>query len=223
MLFVAGPVYGQQGDWEVGLDAALTHAIVSDADDVTSVDVPVARIRAGVFVSPVVSLEPSLAFSTTSVGEANVTHFAMNAAAHYHFSKDITKLRWYVAPTIGFDLESKAFNPQPEPPAPVVNDDSGRPPVTCRSTKPGRQWPCVVDAGFWSGSTTNPLPTSSTCADCGNSDTQFRLGLVAGMKIPVHEHLAVRVETGYAHGFETSERNAGDLLSLAVGGSFFIW
>jgi hypothetical protein len=222
MLFVAGPVYGQQGDWEVGLDAALTHAIVSDADDVTSVDVPVARLRAGWFVSPIVSLEPSLAFSTTSVGEADVTHFAMNAAAHYHFSKDITKLRWYVAPAIGFDLESTAFNPQPEPPGPNgIDDHDADPdpvdsPTQCRSTKPGHQWPCILFHA-------QPGVEAVDAAMSNVTDTQFRLGLVAGMKIPVHEHLAVRVETGYAHGFETSERHASDLLSLAVGGSFFIW
>jgi hypothetical protein len=230
-LLIAVPLQAQDGDWELGLDAALTHSIVTDGEDVTSVDVPLARVRAGLFVSDVVSIEPVLAFSTVSIGENNVTDFDFATSVQYHFSSDVRKVRFYAAPNVGIDLSHRAFNPQPEPPGDpfviVINDGGNDDHThTCRSTKPGKQWPCIVDQGFWSGNTENRI--AATCGDCSTetvdgTDTQFLLGMTAGAKIPIADKFALRVEAGYSHGFTTDERNATDNLLLAVGGSFFIW
>lgn len=52
-----------------------------------------------------------------------------------------------------------------------------------------------------------------------DGETVFRLGGGVGVRIPVAERLATRLEASYAHGF--TDFGGGDILALRVGLSFF--
>ncbi|HEX6614705.1 MAG TPA: outer membrane beta-barrel protein [Gemmatimonadales bacterium] len=55
----------------------------------------------------------------------------------------------------------------------------------------------------------------------GARETQFNLGGGLGVKLPVAERMAARLEAAYAHGFETDTFASTDELLLTVGFSFF--
>ncbi len=55
----------------------------------------------------------------------------------------------------------------------------------------------------------------------GSSETQFNLGGGIGVKLPVAERMAARLEANYAHAFETDRFASSDAVSLTVGFSFF--
>lgn len=55
----------------------------------------------------------------------------------------------------------------------------------------------------------------------GESDTQFALGGALGVKLPIAERLATRLEASFTHGFETSNFGGGNAIGLTVGLSFF--
>jgi hypothetical protein len=55
----------------------------------------------------------------------------------------------------------------------------------------------------------------------GNNDAQFLAGGGIGVKIPIADRLAARVEGVYTHGFESSGLGTTDAVSLLVGFSFF--
>jgi hypothetical protein len=53
------------------------------------------------------------------------------------------------------------------------------------------------------------------------SDTQLALGGALGVKIPIGERLATRLEGSFTHGFESSGSGGGSALGLTVGLSFY--
>jgi len=55
----------------------------------------------------------------------------------------------------------------------------------------------------------------------GGSETQFNLGGGIGVKLPVAERMAARLEADYAHAFETDRFASSDAVALTVGFSFF--
>jgi hypothetical protein len=87
---------------EVGVDAGVTFGLGTPST--TSVDIPVQRIRMGFFVSPVLSIEPSLALSSTSFGGGggSLTAYDIGVAALYHFSPSRMMRQFYVRPFIDF-------------------------------------------------------------------------------------------------------------------------
>ena len=55
----------------------------------------------------------------------------------------------------------------------------------------------------------------------GESDAQLTVGGAVGVKLPVGERLAARIEGSLTHGFETSNAAGGNALGLTVGLSFY--
>ena len=54
-----------------------------------------------------------------------------------------------------------------------------------------------------------------------DSDAQLAVGGAIGVKIPVAERLATRVEGSFTHGFETGNVSGGNALGLSVGLSLY--
>lgn len=55
-----------------------------------------------------------------------------------------------------------------------------------------------------------------------NSHSQLKAGGYVGMKIPVANHLSVRLESGYQRGFEAEDSPPSDEVSVNLGISLFI-
>jgi len=55
----------------------------------------------------------------------------------------------------------------------------------------------------------------------GESDTQFALGGALGVKVPVGERLATRIEGSFTHGFDSGRSSGGNALGLTIGLSFY--
>lgn len=87
---------------ELGIDAGL----VSSLDDpkVTVVQVPFQMLRAGFFISPAISIEPSLSLTSISVsGGGSGTDYALGVGMLYHFSTSRAASQMYVRPFIALD------------------------------------------------------------------------------------------------------------------------
>jgi hypothetical protein len=67
----------------------------------------------------------------------------------------------------------------------------------------------------------HPLAGVNVVGGGGDSESQFHAGLGLGVKAPIANRLAFRLEVQYYHGFETSGIAAGDHLALLLGLSFF--
>ena len=52
--------------------------------------------------------------------------------------------------------------------------------------------------------------------------SQFKTGGYVGLKIPVANHLSLRLETGYLRGFESDNLPSSDEVSLSLGISLFV-
>jgi hypothetical protein len=55
----------------------------------------------------------------------------------------------------------------------------------------------------------------------GQSDTQLTVGGALGVKIPIGERLATRIEGSFTHGFESDRAGGGNALGLTLGLSFY--
>jgi hypothetical protein len=87
---------------ELGVDAGVTFTL--DDPKVTTFSVPIQSVRAGFFLSPEISLEPSLAFQSLSVsGGSSGSAYAIGLGLLYHFSTSRAANQMYVRPFIGLD------------------------------------------------------------------------------------------------------------------------
>lgn len=85
--------------WELGADAGLSFGL--DDPNVTQFQIPVQSIRAGVHVSPALSIEPFFAYDYTKVeGIDAVSAYQFGVGALYHFSPDRTRSQLYVRPSL---------------------------------------------------------------------------------------------------------------------------
>jgi hypothetical protein len=55
----------------------------------------------------------------------------------------------------------------------------------------------------------------------GESDAQVALGGALGVKVPMGERLATRIEGSFTHGFDSSSSGGGNALGLTAGLSFY--
>ena len=55
----------------------------------------------------------------------------------------------------------------------------------------------------------------------GGSDTQARIGVGLGTKIPFADRLATRLELNYGHAFSSSNSTGGNEIGASIGLSFF--
>jgi hypothetical protein len=86
---------------EIGVDAGLQSTL--DDPKTTSFQIPIQNIRMGFYVSPVISLEPSLRFNYSKFADVSVTTYGVGLGLLYHFSPSRTANQMYVRPFIGLD------------------------------------------------------------------------------------------------------------------------
>jgi hypothetical protein len=153
----------QSGSVEIGFDTGLSLTMVSDADNVTSIDVPQQSIRVGFFVSDQLSIEPAVGFSWLHTGGESATQLALAGRVLYHFSPDPTRPRFYLGGGAGFNL---------------------------------------IDVG-------------------DQQETQFGVGGGLGVKLPVADRMAIRLEGSFSRFFETDLLPAASVIGAVVGFSFF--
>jgi hypothetical protein len=157
---------------ELGVDAALQ---TDDQTDVTTLSVPLQRVRVGFFLSPRLSFEPTLAFERGSGDGASGSALAAGAGVLVHLAG---------APT-------------------------GRARTTSLFVRP------------FAGLTRASFDLDDPDFDLGSeSVTQASAGVGLGLKFPVMDRLAWRVEGTFQRNFETDDLPAANVLGLTVGLSF---
>lgn len=83
--------------WELGVDAALSLGL--DDPRVTTLSIPAANFRAGVFINPEWSIEPSLSLTYVKVeGFDATTLYEIGVGALYHLSTVRTRSQMYIRP-----------------------------------------------------------------------------------------------------------------------------
>lgn len=87
---------------ELGVDAGL--AFTLDDPRITVFSLPIQSIRAGFYLSPAVSIEPSLRLNHISYsGAGSGTDYGLGLGLLYHFSTSRATNQMYVRPFIGVD------------------------------------------------------------------------------------------------------------------------
>jgi hypothetical protein len=107
LLLVAGSVASAQRTaasssprvWELGVDAGLSFGL--DDPNVTTFQIPVQNIRAGVHIAPNWSVEPFLGYNYVKVEGADAfSVYQFGVGALYHFSTDRARSQMYLRPSI---------------------------------------------------------------------------------------------------------------------------
>jgi hypothetical protein len=83
---------------EIGMDAGIGFRLTDPS--ITTIAIPVQAIRMGFFVSPVLSIEPTLGLVSFSGGGVSGTDYAIGVGALYHFSPSRAVNQFYVRPFI---------------------------------------------------------------------------------------------------------------------------
>jgi hypothetical protein len=86
---------------ELGVDAGVVFTL--DDPKTTSLQVPIQGIRMGFYVSPAVSIEPSISLNTQSSAGTSFTTYGVGLGMLYHFSTSRMANQLYVRPFIGLD------------------------------------------------------------------------------------------------------------------------
>lgn len=86
---------------ELGVDAGVQFTL--DDPTTTSLQIPIQGIRMGFYVSPAISIEPSLNLNYTSFDDGHVTTYGLGLGMLYHFSTSRQAKQMYVRPFIGLD------------------------------------------------------------------------------------------------------------------------
>jgi hypothetical protein len=109
VLMGAFPAQAQQGTWELGVDGGFvfTSPDGDGADSMFDVSLPFQLIRAGVFVTPQISIEPTVAFNRLDFGgDETLTQLSLLATGLYHLSTDRTRAQYYLQAGGGVDYVS---------------------------------------------------------------------------------------------------------------------
>lgn len=86
---------------EFGVDAGLQFTL--DDPKTTSFQIPIQGIRMGFYVSPAISIEPSLRLNYTSFDGGHITSYGLGLGMLYHFSTSRLANQLYVRPFVGLD------------------------------------------------------------------------------------------------------------------------
>jgi hypothetical protein len=89
---------------EIGMDAGIGFRLTSPS--ITTVTIPVPAIRMGFFVSPALSIEPSLGLTSISGGGFSGTGYNIGVGALYHFSPSRAANQFYVRPFLNINGSS---------------------------------------------------------------------------------------------------------------------
>jgi len=97
-VLLARPAVAQQSPGvELGIDGAITHRM--DEPRLTVVQIPVASVRAGFFLSPAISFEPALGLVHASE-EGSYTTTDLTLGLLYHFRSNRSAPQPYVRPFV---------------------------------------------------------------------------------------------------------------------------
>ena len=100
---------GAGGFWEFGVDfAALVFGI--DNPSSTSVSVGSGSVRAGRFISDVLSVEPRVSLGYSSSSGSSFNFLAVEVGVLYHLQSDHAAPQWYVRPLVVFERTSVTFS-----------------------------------------------------------------------------------------------------------------
>jgi hypothetical protein len=89
---------------EIGMDAGIGFRLTDPST--TTIAIPVPAIRMGFFLSPVLSIEPSLGLVSFSGGGFSGTDYTVGVGALYHFSPSRAAKQFYVRPFLGINGSS---------------------------------------------------------------------------------------------------------------------
>ncbi len=82
---------------ELGVDIAVAVTSIDDADEtLTNVEIPLQRLRIGIYFSDRIALEPSLSLAFESFGDEEETDLTLALAALYHFGGDLQRTRFFL-------------------------------------------------------------------------------------------------------------------------------
>ncbi len=173
-LTLAGAAGAQQQSplWEFGIDGILAHRSThvdvgpGGTEDVsaTTVQLPLPMLRAGVYLTPTVELEPSLGIQHSSSDGGSQTELSVDVGLPIYFTGTRGTDQFYVRPLIGFD--------------------------------------------HLSGSGERGL-------------TQTSLGAGLGIKLPIDNRIASRIEAQYRHGLASAPAFSYDQFGLLLGLSIY--
>ena len=88
---------------ELGVDAGFEFDINDNAENTTSIAVPVRQLRVGVFVGDNFQIEPRVSFAFTEIADISATELGLQLAFVYN-SGDPDRTRFFVLAGGGFDL-----------------------------------------------------------------------------------------------------------------------
>jgi len=86
---------------ELGVDAGVRFTL--DDPKTTDLSIPIPAIRMGFYVSPTISIEPSLSLNHHSETDLSYTTYGIGLGLLYHFSASRMANQMYVRPFIGLD------------------------------------------------------------------------------------------------------------------------
>jgi hypothetical protein len=89
---------------ELGFDAGINSEL-SGTNKTTAFQAPLQQIRAGFFMSPTVSIEPTLSLATSStsgVANSSVTAYSIGTGVLWHLSDNRSQNQIYLRPFLGF-------------------------------------------------------------------------------------------------------------------------
>ncbi len=89
---------------EIGMDAGLIFGLSTPST--TTFQLPLQQIRMGFFLSPVMSIEPTVGFTSLSGGGFSGTDYNLGAGLLYHFSPSRAANQFYVRPFLGINGQS---------------------------------------------------------------------------------------------------------------------
>lgn len=173
LLAISSTAFAQRGanaaepSPEVGVDAALTFDL-SGNPKTTRFALPVQGIRAGFFLSPTVSLEPSAHINTASGGGTSLTEYGIGIAMLWHLSPSRTTNQWYLRPFLDFS----GFSARNLPSESAVTFGGGvgiKMPIG-----PGNRFATRFEGAFGHTGSHNGTPASDA------------LGLIAGLSVYMH-------------------------------------
>ena len=84
---------------EIGVDAGVQFTL--DDPKTTTLQVPIPSIRMGFYISPVMSIEPSLGINHTSTPGLSLTTYDVGVGLLYHFAPSRLDNQLYVRPFLG--------------------------------------------------------------------------------------------------------------------------
>jgi hypothetical protein len=164
---------------ELGIDASFAHQWLHSEPDrngrevtinVNTIDIPLAVLRAGFFITQTYAIEPAFGLRYQRVGAVSASETVFDIGVPIYLDPNRRESQIFIRPVVGLNYASSH----------------------------------VSDGG----------PSTS--------DTQFNFGVGVGIKMPISDRFAGRVEAQYRHGPSSDHRPTFDLLAALAGISVYV-